>query len=111
MIIDRSSIWEDEPAVAEEKHSPQIILGDDWPSFLRDAVEARLRLEELSRDGREPVASVLILQEKSFERAINLHEKAQLLLNSGCEVGPYFIGEQLVPGLRFYQPLGETDNE
>jgi hypothetical protein len=82
---------------------------EDLPPFATVRSQASERLDRFFLAGYHPVAGILTLGQMSVSVALKQHEKAALYLSEEYLVGPYFMDNQLMQGVKIYRPSAARD--
>ena len=93
---------------ADDFHSPEgthhmLYDYDELPPFMRVRTQASSRVDRFFAEGYRPIAGILLLGDMSVRSAVRMHEKGGMLIENGALVGPYFMDNQLMHGIKIYE--------
>jgi len=74
---------------------------DSLPPFMGVHTQASRRVDAFFASGFRPVAGILV-GEMTVRQAVRLHERGEEMIETGGLVGPYFMDNQLMNGIKIY---------
>ena len=96
------------PDAGEEFNSPRgthhmLYDYDEFPPFMRVKDQSNERVNRFFTEGYRPTAGILLLGSMTVRQAVRLHERGQEKIANGALVGPYFMDNQLMHGIKIYE--------